>query len=149
MKVQLTCDPNSFFHLVKKTGDSCNVILSYASKEGCGTPNGDNIYRFLGKYYKFWGVVLILFGLLIAVIGAKLVKPMLFLCTSILVVGAGYFFTLKLLHKFGYTELTYAHIYGILIGWGCVGVCLGCCVVSLQEIGIALLAAFAGYLFGH
>ena len=149
MKVQLTCDPNNFFQLVKKQVDSCNIVLSYSSKEGCGTPNGDKIYRFLGQYQKLWGLFLILFGLLIAVIGAKLVKPMLFLCTSLLVVGAGYYFSLKLLHSFGYTELTNAHIFGILIGWGCVGVCLGCCVVSLQEIGVALLAGLAGYLLGH
>jgi hypothetical protein len=74
---------------------------------------------------------LILFGLFIAVVGAKLVKPMLFLSTSLLVVGAGYYFTLRLLSYFGLTELTNGHIFGILIGWGCVGICLGCCVVSL------------------
>ena len=45
---------------------------------------------------------MILVGLLIAIIGDKLVKPMLFLCTYILVVGAGYFFTLQLLHKIDY-----------------------------------------------
>jgi hypothetical protein len=48
MKVQLTCDPNNFIKLVKKDVDRCNVILAYSSKEGCGTPNGDQIYRFLG-----------------------------------------------------------------------------------------------------
>ena len=51
MKVQLACDPDNFFQLVKKSVDSCNIVLNYASKEGCGTPNGDKIYKFLGKYY--------------------------------------------------------------------------------------------------
>ena len=147
LKVDVVCSESSTLEFQEFGGDSCDMVLKYASKSGCPVFSYDKFMMFINKYYYLWGAALIAAGVFVAFFGNNLVNGVIMLVSSILVWLLASYGIFWILDKTG-TNTSDTVNWVILGACAIVGGVVGYVLMKTRKFGIAVLSAWGGVLIG-
>lgn len=148
---ELRCNPNIHKgHLEIKNAEefnptNCHNRLIAESAEACPLLNFYAIWNFLQKYSYFFAPILIIIGLFLTFLGAKIFNLTVFLVAVISTVG----FTFIFLFQFILPSGAHPNIVWVVLGIGVVlGIIIGWFLVKYDKLFHAILGGCCGYLVG-
>jgi hypothetical protein len=145
LTVNLMCDKNISLSEPAISGDDCDIVLQYNSKQGCPVFALDKFWTFMKKYNGLWGVMLIVLGLFLAFFGNKFVNAVIYIMATLAAFFAGSMLFFQLFMK----NVEKQWIQWVIIGLIFVGANLiGMVLVKTRKYGIAVLAGFGGAMLG-
>ena len=83
------CGTNTGLSNPTVSGDDCDIVLQYNSKQGCPVFALDKFWTFMKKYNGLWGVMLIVLGLFLAFFGNKFVNAVIYIMATLAAFFAG------------------------------------------------------------
>jgi hypothetical protein len=145
LTVNLMCGTNTGLSNPQVSGDDCDIVLQYNSKQGCPVFALDKFWTFMKKYNGLWGVMLIVLGLFLAFFGNKFVNAVIYIMATLAAFFAGSMLFFQLFMK----NVEKQWIQWVIIGLIFVGANLiGMVLVKTRKYGIAVLAGFGGAMLG-
>ena len=145
LTVNLMCGTNTGVADPQVSGDQCDIVLSYKSKQGCPVFSLDKFWMFMKQYNGLWGVILIVLGLFLAFFGNKFVNAVIYIMATLAVFLVGSMMFFQLFMKNVKKDWIQWVILGLIfVGGNLVGMVL----VKLRKYGIAVLAGFGGAMLG-
>lgn len=126
-------------------GPECAPFVNLISKQGCSVFDANVIWDFLADYEDFWGVFMILGGLILNFLGRKLLKPsicMAGMCSTI-IISVLVFYT-----AFFDSDTDLDTFWYVLGGSAVAGLLIGLLLAKFVKVGAAVLAGWGGFAAG-
>jgi len=148
-RLMLICDKNypgePWIELFEIENESPKYIVYFHHEKCCVNFSIEGFWKFVNNYYIIFGVFLLCFGLVLAFIGAKILKMVLIFAVGV--------FSMSILAPFVYTYLMPTPIedwmnwlaLGIIVS---IGVGLGYLSLKIMKAGIFLAGAMGGAIPG-
>lgn len=150
MKVSMFCDPKeTSMKLIGKQQypETCMIELKYTTSAGCPKITEAGVATFIKNNYIPIGATLIIAGILLAFFGKHALKLVIFLVGGLSVAFALAYTSLSVIYSKSEDPADWM-LYTALGGSLLVGLCVGACLVSCQDVGAAVIAGTAGASVG-
>lgn len=125
--------------------NSCNLMVTFSSKDVCPSFTTNALWDFMQQYSYLWGAVFIVMGLFLCIFGLKLFEIAIFIITAfattfILLLGFySIFLTDDTQDWVGWTVLVCSTIIGLIVGF---------IMYRMKKLGAAILAGWGGFMLG-